>query len=445
MSRPLHATPLRLPEEFRSDLLFAMPAPLEPSFDDEVLADNPWLYWKLGGTDATTVTDLSGNGRHGWFVASPGAAPGVLVGGNAGAGIGPGYVVTSATGAFSGGGVTVEACFRLRAMPIDNDNTFPVVGVVAPTAGIADAGEASLVLTHPGSAGDAWHELSGVLGDGGASTFIDSNVVVRRAVYAAAVVDPPNRTVFRVNTLTAVQNSATITTAISGTPTVGGRGGLFVPGVDVERVALYASALSSARVSAHYAAFTRDQGRLSGGLLGTLNTPRFLGAPQQWVLHGDAMPNGAQPFTLVAVVQASLETTAGAQQAIVSTIDGSPVDKGGMYLRYTQNNVQWTLFNDVGSGLASLTVATSQTTRRTFVAIHHPHSRYAALYADGSFVASVANPVTWMRQGSVGIGVRHVGATALQQFSGTIEQLYVLGRAVADWEVRRIHQGVVAT
>lgn len=41
------------------------------TYTDEVLADSPWLYWKLDETSGTTATDSSGNGRSGTYTNSP--------------------------------------------------------------------------------------------------------------------------------------------------------------------------------------------------------------------------------------------------------------------------------------------------------------------------------------------------------------------------------------
>lgn len=41
------------------------------TYSDEVLADNPWLYWKLDETSGTTASDSSGNGRNGTYTNSP--------------------------------------------------------------------------------------------------------------------------------------------------------------------------------------------------------------------------------------------------------------------------------------------------------------------------------------------------------------------------------------
>jgi hypothetical protein len=41
------------------------------SYTDEVLADSPYLYWKLDETSGTTASDSSGNGRNGTYTNSP--------------------------------------------------------------------------------------------------------------------------------------------------------------------------------------------------------------------------------------------------------------------------------------------------------------------------------------------------------------------------------------
>jgi hypothetical protein len=41
------------------------------SYSSEVLADSPLLYWRMGDSSGTTVTDSSGNGRNGTYVNSP--------------------------------------------------------------------------------------------------------------------------------------------------------------------------------------------------------------------------------------------------------------------------------------------------------------------------------------------------------------------------------------
>lgn len=47
-----------------------------PAYDDEVLADSPLVYWRFDSSSAGTITDLSGNARHGWMgFAVTGGAP----------------------------------------------------------------------------------------------------------------------------------------------------------------------------------------------------------------------------------------------------------------------------------------------------------------------------------------------------------------------------------
>ncbi len=41
------------------------------AYADVVLADSPLAYYRLGESSGTTMTDSSGNGRHGTYVGSP--------------------------------------------------------------------------------------------------------------------------------------------------------------------------------------------------------------------------------------------------------------------------------------------------------------------------------------------------------------------------------------
>lgn len=36
-------------------------------YADEILADSPLVYWRLGESSGTAVTDSSGNGRDGFY------------------------------------------------------------------------------------------------------------------------------------------------------------------------------------------------------------------------------------------------------------------------------------------------------------------------------------------------------------------------------------------
>lgn len=49
------------------------------SYQSEVLADTPWLYWRLDDTSGTTAADTSGNGRTGTYSGSPTLAQSPLI------------------------------------------------------------------------------------------------------------------------------------------------------------------------------------------------------------------------------------------------------------------------------------------------------------------------------------------------------------------------------
>lgn len=438
-SRPQHATPMRLPEYLWPDCTFAMPAPLEPTLREVILGDAPYLYWPLGETGVNTAVDASGNGRHGLYVGAPETA---------------GRALTPAAPTPFASDVAVSRAWirgpHLAA--VFSAATYECWvsvrgGKPPPTAPSAPRGAGMVLadetLTVHGGADYLGYRLSGNAG-GSVYGLIDVfSGATPPDLHIVMTHDATTGALYLNNSLVEAAAHNGVFLANSVTLSAGGS----VPGsfriLDglLAHCAVYTGALSAERVAAHYRAGTTVPQR---GVLGTTQLA-YLGPPQQWVVHGEAAPHGRDPFTLVTVVQASVETAAGAQQAIVSTIDGSPVDKGGLYLRYTQNNVQLTLFNDVGSGLAAITVATSQAVRRSLIAVHQPNSSFAALYVDGTLVGSVANPVRWSRQGSMGIGVRHIGGTTLQQFSGTIEQVYFVNRALAAWEITQAHRGVITS
>lgn len=443
--RPAHTTPLRIPEEYWRDLSFAMPAPLEPTFDEEVLADAPFLYWKLGATDATTVTDVSGNGRHGIYVGTlPLGAP-LIPGDGRSSRTGIGYVGGSATGIFSGvTGATVEVAFRLRENVISTIIDYPVAGIVSeidPSLGY-QGGDFSLTMTNQG----AFQSLQARLADAGATTSILSNTVLGQRVYAAVALVNPDHYHMRVNTLTGNANSVGLASfQVSGTPTVGGRGAFeATPVVEVERMALYATTVSTRRLADHYTAFERDQRTLSRGVLGTTKPVRFLGPPQQWVFPSEVAPYGYNAFTVLAVCQPSLQPTGGARMTVCGVSSGSD----GVQIAVRSGAVEAWEFDGLGSSV-SLTASRAVLSRLTIGYVHGPSDR--RLYVGGRGVASATTSMLWftaiawgvgadagLGYGEGGYGGGGYGGLATQTFSGAVEQVYILNRALAAWEVERV-------
>ena len=239
-------------------------------YADEVLADSPAAYWRLGEASGITAADASGNGRAGTYTPNSGGSwtGGTL--GQAGALAGD----ADAAALFNGsGGHALLAASALGNSPAEwtleawvkaaaQSNRFalalgrgtatnPFIGIgsgITTTSALrinyrSDAG-ATQIGAEGGTAFDgAWHHLAYTFAAGTARGYVDGVevVTVGPAVVLGAI------------TLDRTAAGALVRTSA----------GLFLAGA-IDEAAVYATALSAARILAHYNAGVTAA---AGGLL----------------------------------------------------------------------------------------------------------------------------------------------------------------------------------
>lgn len=216
-----------------------------PSYHDEVIADAPVGYWRLGDKSGTVAKDSSGNGRDGTYVG------GVMLGAAGAIGDGDaaakfdgttGYVDLGDVAALKPAQVTVEVWYRST----DTDGMLVACPVtpygydiwVTETTGLPrwefDGVSAAVrSITGPSSVADGlWHHIVGTYDGITARLYVDG---------------------VQVNSL--VYNGGALEYAV-GAVRINDRVGDIARRVDgpIDEVAIYPTALSAARIAAHYAA-----------------------------------------------------------------------------------------------------------------------------------------------------------------------------------------------
>lgn len=208
----------------------------------EVLADSPYIFWRMNETSGTTMSDSSGNGRDASY---------------------EGDVTLGASGVAGSGATFNGSNTRGLYMPTETvDGTFSVEMWIKPTL---DA-HASLFTTWGVSGGPNFdmqrHQgrPHGDIGTGSAwlTTGADSAtpIEMNQWTHLVYVVTPSGYTIYQ-------NGSNSASGSYSGTPllfntstplTVGAHGTAIHFGGTIDEVAVYTTELSGARVAAHYAA-----------------------------------------------------------------------------------------------------------------------------------------------------------------------------------------------
>lgn len=216
-------------------------------YDDEyaaaVLADSPLIYWRLGESSGTTAVDSSGNGHDGTYQNSPtlGAAGALNVGSDAAVTFtqpGTEHVSVADDAAFDSADYSVEFWFKTST-----DNQQIVLRSNAWGASLLSGGiqaisynDANLSTPSGTFNDDAWHHVVIVhdySGTGVATLYVDGSSVSTDS------------------SLTTSNNSAS-----SSAITIANNGGVGGFTGTLDEFAYYTSALSAARVQAHYDAAT---------------------------------------------------------------------------------------------------------------------------------------------------------------------------------------------
>lgn len=220
------------------------------TYASEVAADSPVLWWRLGEASGTTATDASGNARHGTYVGSPTLGVASLL-------------VTDANTAVQFDGVNDYVSGPAPA----TTSAFTVeFWMSSYTAG------SPLATRYPSSSGDRIFFIGlGSGGDAGKVRFTIRNAAGTEIAFAGTTIvtsGGPHHVVCtydgsaaRIYINGALENTSTVVTGAlsSATPNleIGARSvAAAFAGAQFDEAALYSTALSGARILAHYAAAT---------------------------------------------------------------------------------------------------------------------------------------------------------------------------------------------
>lgn len=229
------------------------------SYSAEVLADSPWLYWRLEETGAAaTAQDETANNRDGTYTGTTQGVAGAVDGGNA---------------------VTFDG--------VDDK----VLGGVALPAGDLTIEQWVKIPSTPASSGYLHMLSDGVGGGGGVETFVNTNRRIQARMWVGSEVVTPDSgtqlvagqwhhialrldgTNAKIYVDGAESSTVACGTIVDARPVcVGGAGGAGFASIyahSADDVAVWASALSPARIAAHFAAASA-----SGGVART-NYTRF--------------------------------------------------------------------------------------------------------------------------------------------------------------------------
>jgi hypothetical protein len=294
------------------------------SYRDEVVADSPRAYWRLGETSGTNAVDQTGNGNTGTYLGGPSLdQPGALAGDpNPAVGLDGSNDAVRAPNATSlspTGGLSLEAWVKPAALPSSSATLVRKEGQYLLRLG--SAGQVTFRLWK----GGAIHEL--VTGSGAVAASSWSHVV--------AAWDGSTMTIYVDGTARASGSLAGPIDTTSELLFLGASFGDydFLAG-GLDEVAVYAAALPPARVAAHW-----NSGRALTAPVVTLRTPRSGATTGPTpVFSGLAGTTAADSATIeVSLFKGSaatgtpLQTLNAPRQATGGYIATSPVLSAGTY------------------------------------------------------------------------------------------------------------------
>jgi hypothetical protein len=219
------------------------------SYSQQVLADSPLAYWRLGEASGTSAADASGNNRTGTYLNTPSlGAPGALAGD------------ANSAVSFNGSDEHVNVPYTAALNP----SSFTVEAWVYPTGG--QGSFRSIVTSRDYAPGQAkgyvlyaapdnrWQLWTG---SGGWNVVYGPAVVLNQWTHLVGTYDGSTLRLYVNGALVASSVVAYTQNTTRPLRIAAGRtespAQYFLPG-RVDEVALYGAALSAARVSAHYAA-----------------------------------------------------------------------------------------------------------------------------------------------------------------------------------------------
>jgi Concanavalin A-like lectin/glucanases superfamily len=431
-------------------------------YKDEVLTDNPKGYWRLGESSGTSANEGM-RGDHGTYTNGP---------------------TLAATGALTGDSntaVTFDGTNDYVSVPYDsvlNPSSVTLEGWAKPSGGTGTA--RTIAATQDTNTGyllgigtdNKWRFT---VGTGSATTVVTSTATVTLNSWAHVVGTYDGTTATLYVDGLSVGSSATGRTVNStrplgiGATDAGGSWGGYFPG-SLDEIAVYAAALSSTRVQAHYLMgrsyqdTVLDAGPLSywrvgessgtsatdlaGGRTGTYtNTPSLA---QVGALAGDSDTSvkfdGSSEYVTKSYVAAlnpsqfSVEawimpTSGGAYHGIISSWSSGAVEKGYWLGLFSDDTWHW----QWGPGSGNL-VYYEVTAPAAIGVWTHVVGTYdgttGRIYVNGALVAGLTAAYSANTTSPFVIGADNLSGSYGNYFPGLVDDLSVYSRALSATEVK---------
>lgn len=318
------------------------PPPFTASYRDEVLADSPLAYWRLAESSGTTMVDSSGNGHNGTYVNSPALGAASLIADNDTAvdfdGISDYANVPYGAWADLTSEVTVEAWIRPDPR---------VDGVENMIFERSEGGVVSVGLSVTTTGQVRFRVRKNTAGSTGVTSYLTNPSVVEAGtgpgfdfIYHIAATFGSSGAKIYVNGFLAYSSATTGTLVPTAAPSIRiGASGQDDQHFDgrIDEVAYYGTALSGARIKAHYDAVLRQTLGFRGtGTLSRAAVPGISGAaglsgdgtlagaestPQDWAGSGDLSGDGGLSLTEGIVMLVITEVVFGGDGSSVIELD----------------------------------------------------------------------------------------------------------------------------
>jgi large repetitive protein len=220
------------------------------SYSAEVLADSPALYWKLDETSGTSATDSSGNSRTGTYGTATSGGTSLL-------GDGSGHSVALTESGSQHVTIASAAWMDVNSITVE---------CLANLSSGTDGGNGDAIMSRYGGGGFNWLLWRNTTGHWAVQIRNNSGTAYNVAAAASVTLNTTYHLAFTFdgsNVVLYVNGSNVGSTAVTGTVQTGteqlsvgwySSSAATTPGGKVDEAAVYSTALSSSRISAHYSA-----------------------------------------------------------------------------------------------------------------------------------------------------------------------------------------------